>query len=306
MFLGIKYLGSDGRNKQFTVRRQEEVTFGSSRRADYVIDSESGISDIHFVVAFRDNDWLVAGHSNNSVKHNGHSVMRCVLQHGDRIIAGRAEFEITIQAGTETVLPVSIDVPEEPAIVVKPERIEITNASRGLISKAEASSISELPQFIASIAELRNLYLLFNRKRFGLQETFGSSTNSQDLIERAPSEIRSTDSLELFAVEGSAESWLIVARILAADSGVLLASSKSEGALKESMKLFWGWFLRPSVLNHHLEHGSEFLTTQLLSPVDAIMILPRSGAKWTFWGATEAQSQFLSDMAKANPLIDIR
>jgi|688.fasta_scaffold255265_2 hypothetical protein len=306
MFLGIKYLGRDGRNKQFTVRKQEEVTFGSSRRADCVIDSESGISDIHFLVAFRDNDWQVAGYSGNSVKHNGHNVMRCVLGHGDRIIAGRAEFEIAIQSGLETVVPVPVDVPEEPAVEVEPERIEITNTSKGLISKAEVSSISELPRLIASMGELRNLYLLFNRKRFGVQETFGSNTVAQDLIERAPSEIRSTDSLELIAVEGSEESLPIVERILVGDSGVLLASSKNEADLKESMKLLWGWFLRPSVLNHHLVHGSEFLTTQLLSPVDTLMILPRSGAKWTFWGATEAQGQFLSEIAKANPLVDLR
>jgi hypothetical protein len=186
---------------------------------------------------------------------------------------------------------------------VQPERIEIVTTYKGVISKAEVLSISELPSLISSMGQMRSLYLLFNRKRFGVQDVFGSVIVAQDLIENAPREIGSTDSLELIADAGGIANLRDVERILTSDSGVLLASSKNEVDLKESMKLVWGWFLRPSVLNHHLEHGSEFLTTQLLSSVDTLLIMPKHSGRWTFWGKTEAQSGFMSELVKANPLI---
>lgn len=306
MFVGIKYLGRNGQHKQFTVRRQEEVTFGSSRRADFMIESEPGLSDVHFVVAYRDRAWQVAGYGANSFKHNGHNVVRCLLSHGDRITAGEAEFEIAMQSARGAASATPVELTEDPREELQPERIDIITIPKGLISKAEIVAISDIPRLLASMGELRNLYLLFNRKRFGDQETFGLIASTHDLIENAPSEIRSTDSLELIAVKSSEVALSAVKEALASDSGVLLVSSKEEGDLKESMKLFWGWFLRPSILNHHLEHGSEFLTTKLLASIDTLLILPKGGAKWTFWGIAEPQGQLMSEISESDPLVTVR
>ena len=115
-----------------------------------------------------------------------------------------------------------------------------------------------------------------------------------DWFNDAPDEIREVHSLHAI-VDGSPEERLQWVKTLGEKDAVLVASPDGDIPMcLDSIKLFSGWFVRPSILEVTLTQGSRLLCEQLLRPFLGLIIQQNdSKPEWVVYSAPRVTSQLL-------------
>ena len=115
-----------------------------------------------------------------------------------------------------------------------------------------------------------------------------------DWFNDAPDEIREVHSLHAI-VDGSPEERLQWVKTLGEKDAVLVAIPDGDIPMcLDSIKLFSGWFVRPSILEVTLTQGSRLLCEQLLRPFLGLIIQQNdSKPEWVVYSAPRVTSQLL-------------
>lgn len=124
----------------------------------------------------------------------------------------------------------------------------------------------------------------------------------KDLFWDAPDEIREIHSLHAI-VEGSPNERVELVKKLAEKDAAIVAIPNGDIQLcLNKMKMFGGWFVRPSILEVTLTQGSRFLCQQLLHPFLGLVLEPiESRPEWVIYSGSTVTSQTLLQAALKPP-----
>ncbi len=305
MILTLEYESRDGLPHRMSVRPNEVATFGSSKRADEVIEGDPNIAPVHFTTFIQDGNWIVEAQPGFPLRLNGIFVPRGALRNGDRIRVGNTDLRVNLPAPPNDALS-----PSNPSL-------SVVHSKDGASTRLE-TSLTPLPTGIAEgtipgglehlhhvanglqrwmPSHQRRGYFLWNQRRFreaDLAEIWKS--NGTDLIGHIPEEFLEADSLAIAPYTPSEESIAEVVKVMSHDAGVFLISPLEEKDLCEGLRIAWAWYMRPSLLLHQLRNGSKPLASILLQGVDAVMVVPSESQDLVFLGKKETLEPLIAEL----------
>ncbi len=308
MILTLEYETRDGLPRSLSVRPHETATFGSTRRADVVIEGDRNIAEIHFGICRENGTWIIEAIPGVPLQLNGKITPRGTLQHRDVIRAGGTDLRVTLRTPGFEGMPMEAPSPpeaqpEEDTPPPPPLEISIHALPSGIVEGKVHGGVERLLEVSNGLQRgvLRNQYrgyFLWNQRRFGdadLADVWES--DGANLIQHAPEMFHGTDSLAIGPYIPSDASIGEIVKVMGRDAGVFLISPLEQKDLCEGLKIAWGWYMRPSVLLHQLRHGSDHLASILLQGIAAAIVVPVASQDLVFFGKKESLEPLLGELS---------
>jgi hypothetical protein len=100
MRLTLNVLSGPAAGRKLALQPQQSVTIGRTRPANLAIPEDSLLSGAHFRITYQPKGWTLEDlNSRNGTLLNGRKISRAPLSDGDRISAGEALVEVSIESG---------------------------------------------------------------------------------------------------------------------------------------------------------------------------------------------------------------
>jgi hypothetical protein len=305
MNLTLQYLDAYGTIRQMWIRPHEMATVGASRHADYVLTHDPELDQVHFLVQMVDQAWVIEAVGDRPVQVNRRYIRASKLEHNDSILAGSTDFTVLLPklpdtpggASETATFPVKATVPEETDTQIDdaPVLEYAVSALKGGVHQLRViEGRSFLRKALIQSSNGCETYAVWNRKAFGDTDAqlTGWTNASDDLFSSAPEEIRGVHSLEFGRIQATQPEFLkeLEPKILDSDTFVILISRAPSDAVLQAKKISWAWFAKPTLLQFHLQNGSETLLRLLMDGLDSILVSKR-GSKdlWLYTKSSEIQ-----------------
>lgn len=198
------------------------------------------------------------------------------LEDGDLLDVAGDQFRVLIprfseQPPTPVVVAPPVEIPE-PVIPKSSYELEKISGTTEFSSFGPADNLWSLDEVLDALLVKPGAFVFANFR--GAKSRPGSGLETgEDLLSAAPEEIREMFSLHVIA-EGELDQKKMVFRQLAArDCAVIVLPEVGDAqACVKSLKLYYGWLTKPSVLDFTLLKGSKSLTTEILKPIQLFLI----------------------------------
>jgi hypothetical protein len=303
MFLTIRYEDLEGVQRSFWIRQHESVTVGSSVRADQQIAGDRELDRLHFHVQYEQDQWILRSVTDRPLQLNGDYTRLSILQDGDRILAGKTTFFVSLPAplnpqdsdDDQHDVADTVEIESIPSPVVAWWR-GLTRLESPLQGDALEYRLEGVDEYFLELITYLHAFgptaLVWNRKAFGnpAARLSGWTVAVEDLFSQAPAEIRNQHSLSVGSIDWNAVDPAELASVLRSDSALLHFHASDVEQLIERKKVMWGWFAQPSLLQFHLRHGSEVLVGHLVQEDDLILIASRDARELFFYGKSHKVS----------------
>ncbi len=129
-----------------------------------------------------------------------------------------------------------------------------------------------LVDFLKRIQGPLGMWVVVNEQRLGSPLACVDKQTS-DLFEAAPEEMRATDSLHICSMELNESTCQAVRQAGQADGALLILSSKPLPELLEAQKFVWAWYIKPSLVEFQMMHGSKNLAHKLLEAIETVVLV---------------------------------
>lgn len=297
MRLILDYANEPGKRARTWLDINQVLHVGRIGPADLIVDSDPLMAEIHFAITRFEGCWHIVAFSVEClVSVNGQSVVHHPLQHGDTILAGSTEFRVTIEGAPEIPCESQPIAPQVAAPIIESKPL-------AFLSKQHPSKIVEfsvsladqhVPELLNTLAVSGQWYGALNFVRWG-RKSPKLTTVGNDLLEKAPEEIRETDSLHIVPMSQpwSTDSFGEIMAACRADSGCLIVSPLELPDLIESHKFVWAWHTRPSILYQQVTFGSRELAEKLFAEIELALTFSRAANSGVKLLTTRAHSDEL-------------
>jgi len=291
--------GSASVNRIFWLSAGQEMTIGRSPKCDCAIESDSYLSSAHFRVVCESSHCHIEDlGSKAGTSLNGVPVQKARVFHGDRVLAGRTEFEIEMDGPTgpvvrsasdRTAKPVESPV-EVPGLVGQSLALAREKCPSG-IYVLDGISIDQLPLpvMVDLVRPLGPVFLLIDVSRGSMALPDDLDLTTGQLFHWLPPQLAGS-SPQLFALEDLPDWPNRVSDVLGSDGLVILQSDKGKaevlagltkclGGNPAGKKAFQGilgicW---PSVMTATLQSQANEFASQLFTDVSLVIAETKNG-----------------------------
>jgi hypothetical protein len=101
----------------------------------------------------------------------------------------------------------------------------------------------------------------------------GFAMDTEDLFGHAPLDIRKDNAMHVSNVDYSAKYFVELCLWASKDCGLFIHSNQPAEKLKETKKIYWAWFSKPSILLHQAKAGSKDLAEKLFSELEMVILI---------------------------------
>jgi len=291
MSLVLEYQNRTNNKKTILVLSDYVVSFGASNQADFMIDFDPSVLDLHFTIFGRERRWVIEAVDDSPVFVNAQRVQHASLGNGDEIMVGNTRFAVRLE-GIDVKPSVDPPIAFEVAADPNPILFASRKLNAEMIEIQAFDAADRVLELVSQIKASQLVYLAVNRKRLtGI--TIGNwEHETEDLFAHAPSEIRETDSLHIGALDLKATSEKDLQLGLVGDAAILFLSLSPLSMLLEQQKLGWAWFSRPSIFRQQITLGSESLAKILFAGITLVLVIPPAKKDVLMYCRAENKSLF--------------